>query len=230
MSRNCQVLLLGLRDYQEIYLYQEKLQYLRSQEKIPDTLLLLEHSPVFTIGRAGGRDNVLCPLEHLRREGINIYEVNRGGDVTYHGPGQLVGYPILNLNQHGRDVHRYVHSLETVIIRTLEEVNITGTRVEGYTGVWVGNEKVAAIGIAVKKWVTMHGFALNVNTNLDHFKLVNPCGITDRGVTSISKVLNRTIKVDEVINTIIRQFGKMFDLSTDVTRCCNEIAEGISAD
>lgn len=213
MSRDCSIFNLGMRDYQEVYELQKKLVLYRSKQEIPDTLLLLEHPPVFTVGRKGGWNNILCTGEKLAQEGIAVYEINRGGDITYHGPGQLVGYPILDLNRHGRDIHLYIRKLEQVIIDTIGEYGIVGRRVEGYTGVWVGREKVAAIGIAVKRWVTMHGFALNVEPRLDHFSLINPCGITGRGVTSLSRLLGKAVDIEGVCNYFIDHFARLFTLN-----------------
>lgn len=216
MCGNCRVLLLGLKDYLEALSFQERIQQLRIRDEAPDTLLLLEHPPVFTIGRKGGKGDIICAPERLGEEGIKVYEVNRGGGITYHGPGQLVGYPVFDLNLRGRDVHKYVRLLEEVLIRTIGEFGIEGGRVEGFTGVWVGNEKIAAIGIAVKNWVTMHGFALNVDPDLNHFGLINPCGITNRGVTSMSKLLKRAVGLEEVTGALIWHCGSVFGVKTAV--------------
>jgi len=182
---------------------------------IGDTLLLLEHPPVLTLGVRGdgGRSHILASAEDLSTRAIEVHEAGRGGDVTYHGPGQIVGYPIIDLNPHRRHVHRYVRDLETVLIRTVAEYGITAQRVQGLTGVWVGDEKLAAIGVRIARWVTSHGFALNVNTSLDHFDLIVPCGIADRGVTSIARLLGRSVDMAEVENRIIEQFADVFDLS-----------------
>jgi lipoyl(octanoyl) transferase len=176
-------------------------------------LVLVEHDPpVITVGR-GSRDpgNVLVPREYLASQGIEIHETSRGGDVTYHGPGQLVAYPILRLDLHGRDVHRYLRDLEEVLLRILRRFGVEGRRSEGLTGVWVGNEKIAAIGVAVSRWVTYHGLALNVDPNLSHFGLIVPCGIRDKGVTSLSRVLDRSVTVAEVkgplVECIVEVFG-----------------------
>jgi lipoyl(octanoyl) transferase len=176
-------------------------------------LVLVEHDPpVITVGRgARGPDNVLAPPETLRREGIELHPTSRGGDVTYHGPGQLVGYPILRLDLHGRDVHRYLRDLEEVLIRLVARFGVEGLRVEGLTGVWVGHYKIAAIGVAVSRWVTYHGFALNVEPNLSHFGLIVPCGIRDKGVTSLARVLGRPVAVAEVkpllVECVVEVFG-----------------------
>jgi len=162
-------------------------------------LLLVEHDPpVITLGRSADAANVLAPAATLQREGITIHQTARGGDVTYHGPGQLVAYPIVRINQHAGGVREYLRLLEQAIIGTLAEFGIEGRREEGYTGVWVGQEKVAAIGVAIRRWVSYHGLALNVCPNLAHFGLIVPCGITDKKVTSMTKLLGREIQVAQV--------------------------------
>jgi lipoate-protein ligase B len=159
-------------------------------------LVLVEHDPpVITLGRGAKAQNVVAPRDRLAAEGIEVRESSRGGDVTYHGPGQLVGYPILRLDLRGRDVRRYLRDLEETLIRALARLGVTGTRSEGQTGVWVEGEKVAAIGVAVTRWVTYHGFALNVSTDLSHFHLIVPCGIHDRAVTSLERLLGRPVSL-----------------------------------
>src|SRR5947207_9623156 len=153
---------------------QGKLVEMRQKELVDDQLLLLEHPPVITLGRGGDAANLLAASETLRREGVRFFETTRGGDITYHGPGQLVGYPIIHLGEGRRDVRRYVTAIEEVLIRTVAEYGIEATRVEGRRGIWVGNEKIAAIGVRIARWVTSHGFALNVNTNLNPFPLIPP--------------------------------------------------------
>ena len=206
---------LGRVPYADALALQRSLVEDRRAGKIDDTLLLLEHPPVLTLGVRGdgGRSHILASSEALASHAIEVHEAGRGGDVTYHGPGQIVGYPIIDLNPHRRDVHRYVRDLETVLIRTAEDFGINAHRVQGLTGVWVGDEKLAAIGVRIARWVTSHGFALNVNTNLDHFDLIVPCGITDRGVTSMARLLGRSIDIAEVENRIIEQFADVFALS-----------------
>lgn len=173
---------LGRMDYQESLEIQERLMKAVQLGEEEDTLLLVEHPPVLTIGKSGKYNNVVVPEDVLKSKGVTIYEVSRGGDVTYHGPGQIVGYPIMDLKKHGRDIRNFVWKIEEVFIRLLkEQYGIVAHREEKkYTGVWVGEEKITAIGIAVKHWTTMHGFAFNVNTNLDHFKWIIPCGLADR--------------------------------------------------
>jgi lipoyl(octanoyl) transferase len=188
----------------------------RRAGSIGDTLLLLEHPHVLTLGVRGdgGRGHILASADVLAERGIEVHETGRGGDITYHGPGQLVGYPIIDLNPGRRDVHRYVRDLETVLIHTAADYGIHAGRVEGLTGVWVGDDKLAAIGVRIARWVTSHGFALNVSTNLDHFKLIVPCGIADRGVTSLERLLGRVVETADVENRIIEHFSNVFDLST----------------
>ena len=177
-------------------------------------LVLVEHEPAaITLGRGADAGHVVAPRERLQAEGIEIHETSRGGDVTYHGPGQLVGYPILRLDLHGRDVHRYMRDLEEVLIRVLSRLGIEGERAAGRTGVWVAGEKVAAIGVAVTRWVTYHGFALNVDPNLDHFGLIVPCGICDKGVTSLARLLGRPVTVAEVKGGVVESMCDVFGFS-----------------
>jgi lipoate-protein ligase B len=175
-------------------------------------LVLVEHFPaVITLGRGTRGAPIVASRDRLRAEGIEVHESSRGGDVTYHGPGQVVGYPILRLDLHGRDVHRYLRDLEEVLIRLLARFGVEGRRSEGLTGVWVGGEKVAAIGVAVTRWVSYHGFALNVSTNLSHFDLIVPCGIRGCGVTSLERLLGRKVFVAEVkaplVECLVEVFG-----------------------
>jgi lipoyl(octanoyl) transferase len=182
---------------------------LRSGEG-PERLLLLEHPHVFTLGRGADSRNILADRQQLESHSIEVHETGRGGDVTYHGPGQLVGYPIINLKPDRCDVHRYVRDLEEAIIRTVADFGITGTRIAGLTGVWVGDEKIAAIGVRIARWVTSHGFALNVNTDLGYFRMIVPCGITDKGVTSISRLLGHGVDLPEAAQAVTRHFGEVF--------------------
>lgn len=208
-----QVHWLGNIDYASAWQLQRDLVQQRRTGDIPDTLLLLEHQPpVITLGRAAHAEHLLKPPEDLQRMGIQLIETDRGGDITYHGPGQLVGYPILDLREHGRDVHLYLRQLEEVIIIALSHFGIAGHRKEGLTGVWVGEEKVAAIGIKVSHWITMHGFALNVCPDLSHFDLIVPCGIRDKGVTSLQRLLNREVTLCEAISPVVQAFAHTFNL------------------
>jgi len=206
---------LGCVPYTEALALQRSLVEERRAGRIGDTLLLLEHPHVLTLGVRGdgGRSHVLATDEALASRGIEIHETGRGGDITYHGPGQIVGYPIVDLNPDRRDVHRYVRDLETVLIRTAADYGVEAGRIEGLTGVWVGDEKLAAIGVRIARWITSHGFALNVSTDLDQFNLIVPCGIADRGVTSLARLLGRPIDMAEVEFCIIEHFANVFNLS-----------------
>ena len=206
---------LGRVPYTEALALQRSLVEERRAGRIGDTLLLLEHPHVLTLGVRGdgGRSHILATDESLASRGIEIHETGRGGDITYHGPGQIVGYPIVDLNPDRRDVHRYVRDLETVLIRTAADYGIEAERVEGLTGVWVGAEKLAAIGVRIARWITSHGFALNVSTDLDQFNLIVPCGIADRGVTSLARLLGRPIDTAEVEFRIIEHFSNVFNFS-----------------
>lgn len=176
-----------------------------------DTLLLLEHDPVFTLGRNARQENVLLPEAALREKGFEVFEIGRGGDVTYHGPGQIVGYPILDLSPDRRDVHRYVRDLEEVMLRTCAGYGIAAGRVAGLTGAWVGDDKIGAIGVRIAHWVTSHGFAFNVATDLAPFELIVPCGIQGRGVTSLERLLGRTVSLDEVMDRLTLNLAAVFD-------------------
>ena len=203
---------LGVVPYAEALALQRALVEDRRAERIDDTLLLVEHLPVITLGVKGdgGRSHILAAPQQLAARGIDVHETGRGGDVTYHGPGQIVGYPILDLKPDRQDVHRYVRDLEDTLIRVAAEFGVTATRVKGLTGVWVGGEKLAAIGVRIGRWITSHGFALNVRTNLDEFALIVPCGITDRGVTSLEQ-LGVAARQSEVEDAIVRHFSAVFE-------------------
>ena len=175
-----------------------------------EQLFLLEHNHVFTLGRAAKEANILARRDYLASQGIEVHEIGRGGDVTYHGHGQLVGYPIINLKPDRCDVHAYVRDIEEVLIRVIAEYGITGGRIKGLTGVWVGNEKIAAIGVRIARWITSHGFALNINTDLRYFQMIVPCGIVDKGVTSMQKILDRTIDMNEVSQLTAKHFADVF--------------------
>ncbi len=181
---------------------QERLVAERQAGLVPDTLLLLEHDPVFTLGRNARAENVLLPVDALRARGFEVFETGRGGDVTYHGPGQAVGYPILDLKPDRQDVHRYVRDLEEVMIRTCSDYGIEARRVEGMSGCWVGEEKVGAIGVRLSRWVTSHGFAFNVDLDLAPFRMIVPCGIPAKGVTSLEKLLGRRVAIDETMDRL----------------------------
>jgi lipoate-protein ligase B len=201
---------LGLCDYDEVLALQHATLHARADGRVPDVLLLLEHPPVITLGRGADPTNVIASREELARRGVSVRETDRGGDVTLHAPGQLVGYPILDLRERGRDVHRYLRDLEEVLIRSLAGWGVEAGRIPGATGVWVGNDKVAAIGVAVKRWVTCHGFALNVDVDLALFETIVPCGLVGRGVTSLSQLLRGTIRPSEAAERVTAEWSAVF--------------------
>ena len=203
---------LGTVPYAEALQLQRELVEERRAGRVPDLLLLLQHPRVITLGVKGdgGRSNVLVSDERLAEMGFEISETGRGGDVTYHGPGQIVGYPILDLKPDRRDVHRYVRDLEEVMIRVCADYGVKAGRIEGLTGTWIGNEKVGAIGVRISRWITSHGFAFNVNTNLADFQLIVPCGIADHGVTSLEQAIGRTLAIADVEERVIDQFAVVF--------------------
>jgi lipoyl(octanoyl) transferase len=204
---------LGLIGYQEALELQRELVEERRANRISDLLLLLQHPPVITLGVRTeiARTNVVATRERLAELGIEVHETGRGGDVTFHGPGQIVGYPILDLRPDRCDVHKYVRDLEEVMIRTCADYGISAGRIAGLTGTWIGAEKIGAIGIRISRWITSHGFAFNVRTELDHFKLIVPCGISDHGVTSLERVTGRTVALDEVEDALVRRFSEVFE-------------------
>jgi lipoyl(octanoyl) transferase len=189
----CRVEQLGTVDYAEGLRLQAQRIAQRKAAEIPDTLLLLEHPHVYTLGRNARRENLLISEERLAALGAQLFETNRGGDITYHGPGQLVGYPIFDLTKHRRDIAWFMRSLEEVFIRVAREFGIEAGRLAGAPGVWVGNDKLVAMGVHISRWVTSHGFAFNVNTDLGYFEWIVPCGLPDKGVTSLAKLLGRPV-------------------------------------
>jgi len=214
IARPLEVRRLGLMPYAEALALQRALVEDRRADRIPDTLLLVEHPHVLTLGVRGdgGRSHILATADALASRGVEIHETGRGGDITYHGPGQLVGYPIIDLKPDRCDVHRYVRDLEDVLIRTASDYGVLAERVDGLTGVWVGREKLAAIGVRIARWITSHGFAFNVTTNLDYFGLIVPCGIADRGVTSLALLTGRAIDPVEVADRTAEHFSNVFNL------------------
>jgi lipoyl(octanoyl) transferase len=197
-------------DYSEALRLQCQDVALRKAGTIPDTLLLLEHPHVYTLGRNARKEHLLVSQDLLATMGAQVFETNRGGDITYHGPGQLVGYPILDLARHRRDVAWYVRSLEEVFIRVAAHFDIQAHRLNGATGVWVGDEKLVAIGVHISRWVTSHGFAFNVNADLRYFGYIVPCGLRDKGVTSLAKLLGRAVEIEVVTRRVIEEFGRVF--------------------
>ncbi|HLV61380.1 MAG TPA: lipoyl(octanoyl) transferase LipB [Fredinandcohnia sp.] len=208
---------LGLVEYEDGLALMQTLARRREAGEGEDVLLLLEHPPVLTLGRAAKRDHILLPPEELERRGVRVFETDRGGDVTYHGPGQLVGYPVFDLKPDRKDVRRYVGGIEEAVIRTLADYGITAGRIPKWTGVWVGEEddptavKVCAIGVHIRKWITTHGFAFNVRPDLTHFGMIVPCGIRERGVTSLSELLGRPVGLDEVAERVAARMAEVFE-------------------
>jgi lipoyl(octanoyl) transferase len=209
--RQCEAVWLGRVAYEDGLALQERAVAERVAGEAADRLFLLEHPHVYTLGRGADRSNVLASEADLAAAGAALYHTGRGGDVTYHGPGQLVGYPVISLKPDRCDVRRYVRDLEEALIRAIAEYGVAGERVEGLTGVWVGGEKVAAIGVRIARWVTSHGFALNVTTDLARFGAIVPCGIPDRGVTSLERLTGRAVPLAEVAEAVARHFGGVFE-------------------
>jgi lipoyl(octanoyl) transferase len=200
---------LGLMDYEEAWALQTRLADDRRAGRVPDTLILLQHPHTYTIGRSGTRDHVFLTDAELESRGITCLDVDRGGDVTYHGPGQLVGYPIFDLGR-TPDVVRYIRGLESCLIGAVADFGITADRLDRYTGVWIGDRKIAAIGVKVSQGVTTHGFALNVTTDLSLFAHILPCGIPDKGVTSMAAELGRAVPMERVEDAVIGSFSERF--------------------
>jgi lipoyl(octanoyl) transferase len=211
--RKCEVRDLGRLRYADAFELQRTFVEHRKRGEVPDQLLIVEHPHVITMGRNGREENMLASPDVLERAGVEFHETNRGGDVTYHGPGQIVGYPIFDLREWKRDVLAYVRALEQVIIEAIGEFGMTAGRMESCTGVWVGGAKVAAIGVHISRWVTSHGFALNVSTDLDYFRLIVPCGLT-KPVTSLEAIGCRASR-DDVVAAVTRAFARVFDLSLE---------------
>ena len=213
MPRILEVQWLGTVPYAEGVDLQKRLVEQRKLDAIPDQLLLLEHPPVITLGvkTRDDRTHIVATPQTLEDEGVEVVESGRGGDVTYHGPGQLVGYPILDLRPDRCDVHRYVRDLEEMLIQAVGRFDVVAERMPGLTGVWVGDKKLAAIGVRIARWITSHGFALNVTTRLEHFDLIVPCGIPDKGVTSLEHLTGRHIDTAWLIPAITGAFASVFD-------------------
>jgi len=211
--RTLEVRRLGIVGYEDGLALQRSLVEDRRAGRTGDVLLLLQHRPVITVGVKGdgGRANIIATDARLAELGIVVHETGRGGDVTYHGPGQIVGYPILDLRPDRCDVHRYVRDVEEVMIRVCAAYGLTAGRIKGLTGTWVGADKIGAIGVRISRWITSHGFAFNVSTDLDHFRLIVPCGISDRGVTSLERATGTRVSMTEAEDAIVRAFAAVFD-------------------
>ncbi|RLE10183.1 lipoyl(octanoyl) transferase [Candidatus Aerophobetes bacterium] len=207
--RRLKVIDLGLREYGQVWDLQKDLLKKRISGEAMDTLILVEHPPVITLGRGASEEDILVSPEYLARRKIPLFRVERGGKATFHGPGQLVAYPIIALLK--KDVHRYLRDLEETLIRLLARLGVEGRRKRGYTGVWVGEKKIASIGIGVKRWVSFHGLALNVNTDLSYFSLIFPCGMDGRQITSLKEVLSSPVQMAEVKELFVSSFCEVFD-------------------
>ena len=211
-ERSLEVRRLGLMNYADALALQRSLVEERRAGRVPDLLLLLQHPPVITLGVRGdgGRSHITATNDRLLELGVDVCETGRGGDVTYHGPGQIVGYPLLDLRPDRCDVHAYVRDLEEVMIRLCGDYGVPASRIRGLTGAWVGDSKIGAIGVRISRWITSHGFAFNVTTDLDHFALIVPCGIADRGVTSLEREVGGAVDLAGVEHRMVRHFGEVF--------------------
>ena len=202
---------LGLIDYKDAWDLQKSVHQLRVENKIDDVLFLLEHPHTYTLGKTADKENLVGDKKYLDENKISVYDIDRGGDITYHGPGQIVGYPIISLTNWQQDTHKYLRAIEEVIIKVCSEYDLQGSRVEKYTGVWIDDRKICAIGIKVSRWITMHGFAFNVNTDIKLFNGIIPCVIIDKDVTSLNRELKTEISLNEVKEKIIHHFDVIFN-------------------
>lgn len=202
---------LGLIDYKVAWDLQKAVHELRYQNKIEDVFFVLEHPHTYTLGKTANKENLVGDKNYLKENQISVYDIDRGGDITYHGPGQIVGYPIISLANWHQDTHKYLRAIEEIIIKTCGDFRLAGNRIDGLTGVWIDNRKIAAIGIKVSRWITMHGFAFNINTDLKLFYGIIPCGITDKEVTSLNKELDRTVTINEVKEKLLFHFANAFN-------------------
>ena len=213
MKKTLNILNLGFNEYSKTLGLQRKLMKLRQKGSIEDLLILVEHNHVYTLGRSGKESNLLLDKESLRKKGIEFWEIERGGDITYHGPGQIVGYPIFDLTNIKKDVHHFLRNIEEVLIRVLKEYGIDGKRIKGKTGVWVRGEKIASIGVKISRWITWHGFAMNVNTDLSYFDDIILCGLKDAKPTSMERLLGKELDMEEVEKKIVNYSVVIFDYS-----------------
>jgi len=216
---------LGFIDYKEAWDLQKEIFLKRVSGEVEDYLLLLEHPNTYTLGKTAHRENLKGSEEYLKVNNISVYDIDRGGDITYHGPGQIVGYPIIDLNNWFKDTHKYLRALEEVIIKTCSDFGLDSGRNEKHTGVWIGDRKIAAIGIKVSRWITMHGFAFNVNTDLNLFNGIIPCGIQDKSVTSLSKELNSEISIQEVKDKLLNNFSNVFNYNQVIIKLREEVIQ-----
>lgn len=203
-------------DYQEAWNLQKEVFELRYKNRISDVLFLLEHPHTYTLGKVADKNNLIGSDKYLKENKISVYDIDRGGDITYHGPGQIVGYPIINLNDWEKDTHKYLRALEEIIIRVCKEYGLNSERNSKHTGVWMGNRKIAAIGIKVSRWITMHGFAFNANTDLSLFNGIIPCGIVDKDVTSLQKELGHDVDLNQTKELIVKNFTEVLNYNSTV--------------
>jgi lipoyl(octanoyl) transferase len=217
---------LGSIDYKEAWDLQKSILDLRYKKRIDDILLLLEHPHTYTLGKTAHRENLVGSSEYLEKNEISVYDIDRGGDITYHGPGQIVGYPIIDLNNWEKDTHKYLRALEEILIKTCNEYGINANRNPELTGVWIETRKIAAIGIKVSRWITMHGFAFNVNTDLNFFNGIIPCGINDKDVTSLNRELNKDVYLDNVKSQILKYTTEIFDYDDVEKWDADKLAKG----
>ena len=216
---------LGFIDYKEAWDLQKEILFQRLSNATEDVLLLLEHPNTYTLGKTANKQNLKGSEDYLKQNQISVYDIDRGGDITYHGPGQIVGYPIIDLNNWYKDTHKYLRALEEVIIQTCGEYNLVCGRNAKHTGVWLNERKIAAIGIKVSRWITMHGFAFNINTDLNVFKGIVPCGIQDKEVTSLSKELNKEVDIQEVKEKLLKNFIQEFNYSVILVKSREELIQ-----
>ncbi|MCS7052823.1 MAG: lipoyl(octanoyl) transferase LipB [Ignavibacterium sp.] len=214
MDRKLRYFNFDIVDYKEAWDLQNQIHSLRINNQIEDTLILLEHPNTYTLGKTAHIENLIGDKNFLQKNSISVYNIDRGGDITYHGPGQLVGYPIINLSEWYQDSHKYLRALEEVLIKVCDYYGLKAERNEKYTGVWIENRKIAAIGIKISRWVTMHGFAFNVNTNLSLFNGIIPCGIPDKEVTSLQKETGKTFSITEVKEIVLNYFSEVFSYTS----------------
>jgi len=219
---------LGLIDYKDAWDIQKSVHQLRAENKIDDVLFLLEHPHTYTLGKTADKENLVGDKKYLDENNISVYDIDRGGDITYHGPGQIVGYPIISLTNWKQDTHKYLRAIEEVILRVCTEYGLEGSRVDKYTGVWIEDRKICAIGIKVSRWITMHGFAFNVNTDLKLFDGIIPCGISDKEVTSLNRELKKEIRLNDIKEKIIHHFDDIFEYDQIEFKSKEEIKSLIS--
>ncbi len=209
---------LGRIKYKQAWDLQKNFVKLRYQLEISDTLIVCEHDPVLTMGRGTDKNNLLVSKDILRKKSVDLFEIERGGDITFHGPGQIIMYPIIDLRNREKDTHKYLRDLESIVISALGELNLKASIKKGLTGIWVDDFKVGAIGVAVSKWITYHGLALNINTDLDYFKLINPCGITEYPVGSLSTLLKKPVSMADMSDLLTNHFINYFGYDQKIVK------------